>query len=496
MDALNSLPINPLNAPAQRSTAETPCDKDLQGSSFENLLHEKSAPMDEQASVATGAQQPEMAAKTADGDELPSADELSALVSMFPVLPMLALQPAPTVPAPTAEIGFGEIASAALTDTRLPATTAIETPFETARPLPIATGMRTGAARPLSIATGMPPVLPAERGSLIAEPRGQANSVTPGIDSNVKVPFAIDIPRSPAAGAVSLPPTSAITPQPIAEPAPAAGPTLEKPFVPEPLVTARELPAEVRGISSAKQELVMPAPAKSRAPAPKAATSAADSGALESLTVPLARQGDARVAAATWQQNSGGERREEKPGFLPQTSDPAAPASTATSSFIAPAAPAEPPAAIVRTQVETIVHRTMEAAERLRITGGERVEVQIKLDAGQELTVRLQLTHGEVRPIFLTESRELRQALEQNWSQFADRATDRTVRVTTPVFESPNSQSGMNDLNQQQREGRQRAFAEAQEAAFANAPFGRNLPRRANAAAPSAAPAPGVQLYA
>lgn len=240
----------------------------------------------------------------------------------------------------------------------------------------------------------------------------------------------------------------------------------------------------------------MPAPAKSRAPAPKAATSAADSGALESLTVPLARQGDIRVAAATWQQNSGGERREEKPGFLPQTSDPAAPAPTATSSFIAPAAPAEPPAAIVRTQVETIVHRTMEAAERLRITGGERVEVQIKLDAGQELTVRLQLTHGEVRPIFLTESRELRQALEQNWSQFTDRAIDRTVRVTTPVFESPNSQSGMNDLNQQQREGRQRAFAEAQEAASANAPFVRNLPRRANAAAPSAAPAPGVQLYA
>lgn len=243
----------------------------------------------------------------------------------------------------------------------------------------------------------------------------------------------------------------------------------------------------------------MSTPVKSRASEPKTAASAADGGTHESIVNPTPLQAGIRVPAPAGQHNGASEHREEKPSFAPQTSDAGAPtasASPAATFFTAPSASADEPAAIVRTQAETVIHRTMEAVERLRTTGGERVEVRIRLDAGNELTVRLQLTHGEIRPVFLTESRELRQAIEQNWAQFSERTSERTVRVTTPVFESPNSQSGMNDLSQQQREGRQRAFAEAQEEITGRIPAGRNSPRRIAAPAASAAPAAGVQLYA
>ena len=162
-----------------------------------------------------------------------------------------------------------------------------------------------------------------------------------------------------------------------------------------------------------------------------------------------------------------------------------------------PAPATSEPTAITRTDVETIVNRTVEAAERLRVTGQERVEVQVRLEAGQELTVRLHLANGEVKPVFLTDSQDLRRAIEQNWAQFSDRNSDRTTRVTTPVFESPNSQSGMNDLNQRQREGRERAFSQAQAEAFAaaNTP-GRGAPRRSTVSGPTLTAPAGIQLYA
>ena len=243
----------------------------------------------------------------------------------------------------------------------------------------------------------------------------------------------------------------------------------------------------------------MSTPAKPRESEPKAAASARGRGTLESTVNPTASQGAIRVPAPAGQHKGAGEQREETPSFAPQTSDAGAataPAIPSATFSTAPAAAADEPTAIVRTQAETVIHRTMEAVERLRTTGGERVEVKIRLDAGNELTVRLQLTHGEIRPVFLTESRELRQAIEQNWAQFSERTSERTVRVTTPVFESPNSQSGMNDLSQQQREGRQRAFAEAQEEIAGRIPAGRNSQRRMAAPVASAAPAAGVQLYA
>lgn len=156
-------------------------------------------------------------------------------------------------------------------------------------------------------------------------------------------------------------------------------------------------------------------------------------------------------------------------------------------------------------EISRVATATLEAAERLRATGGGRVEVQVQLEDGQSLTLRLQVTENQVQPHFVTESESLRQALEQGWSRFTHRAAERGLQIAAPVFESGQSQSGM-DFNQP-RDGRdsrgdRQAPQNREEASPAAAwPF---PPRRASGdsrqppsrVAAAAANAERVQLYA
>lgn len=249
------------------------------------------------------------------------------------------------------------------------------------------------------------------------------------------------------------------------------------------------------GTSTATQERVMPDTFQPRSPEPKTVGPAANFNAAEPFTPVIGAQTDGN---SSFQNQSGNDTsQEEKSAFQQQPREVIAVGQTFANPVNMSAPAVSEPTLITRTDVETIVHRTEEAAERLRVTGNERVEVKVRLEAGQELTVRLRFSNGEVTPVFLTESQDLRQVIEQNWAQFSERSSERTTRVTTPVFESPNSQSGMNDLNQRQREGRERAFTQAQAEAFAaaNAP-GRVAPRRPDVEGPTLTAPTGLQLYA
>lgn len=256
------------------------------------------------------------------------------------------------------------------------------------------------------------------------------------------------------------------------------------------------VPPTFDGTFTAMQEVAMPDPVKPPAPEPKTVTLAAKSATLQSTISMADGRADIPVAALHRSPSSGTRQGDEQPAFQQPPDTSLVPAPTPGSTFAPASQETSAAAPVTRAEAETVIHRTMDAAERLRATGGERLEVQIRLDSGHELTVRLHLTQGEVKPVFVTESHELRRAIEQNWAQFSDRSADKTTRVTTPVFESPNSQSGMNDLNQRQRESRERAFAQAQEESFAGA----NLPGRPfrgpNAKPATVASPAGIELYA
>ena len=142
--------------------------------------------------------------------------------------------------------------------------------------------------------------------------------------------------------------------------------------------------------------------------------------------------------------------------------------------------------------VAQVVTQTIHAAEQLRATGQERVEVAVKLEGGHDIIIQLRMANGEVTPVIRTDSEPLRLALERNWSLFSQRGGDRDLRVTTPVFESPQTSSNMSDLNHQ-RDGRQRAFNEpAHEFSQPQSPR-RNAPRSAGT---TPALTTGVRLYA
>jgi hypothetical protein len=110
-----------------------------------------------------------------------------------------------------------------------------------------------------------------------------------------------------------------------------------------------------------------------------------------------------------------------------------------------PASPASPLLPQQQAASATL-RQVVESADQMRSDGKTNVEVQVKLDDGQQLTVRLQMSQGSIHPIFKTDSPELRQALEQNWSGFRSTASERGLQISTPVFESPSGEGAFNSF--------------------------------------------------
>lgn len=149
---------------------------------------------------------------------------------------------------------------------------------------------------------------------------------------------------------------------------------------------------------------------------------------------------------------------------------------------------------VSRQEMTSIVNQAVDAAQRIKATGPESVEVKLQLESGETLSIQLQLTRGEVKPVFRAESESLRIALEQNWAQFSNRAEERGVRLASAVFESQPSSFGMNDQPGRQSGGERGEAGNPQDNLPSQTPL-----RRAPATTKSSAtlrPSAGVQLYA
>jgi len=138
---------------------------------------------------------------------------------------------------------------------------------------------------------------------------------------------------------------------------------------------------------------------------------------------------------------------------LPQAHDsqpasaPAAPIpsfSISSSAALIGKAPGAPAAQTSQSLASTALNQVLNSADKMTSDGSSHVAVQINLGDGQQLTVRLQMSQGTIHPIFKTESPELRQAIEQNWSGFRTGASERGLQIATPVFESAGSEGGFN----------------------------------------------------
>ena len=234
-----------------------------------------------------------------------------------------------------------------------------------------------------------------------------------------------------------------------------AGAGKEETGQPEPLQAA----VKPDGMAPAKQESAMQKPASNRSNPPRAATFAAS-------------------------ENSAATHMESFPNPAAFTGQLAGPV------LESPSKATE----VSRQEMVSIVNQTVDAAQRIKATGPERVEVKLQLESGETLSIQLQLTRGEVKPVFRAESESLRVALEQNWAQFSNRAEERGVRLASAVFESQPSSLGMNDQPGRQS-GRERGEpAPPQENLPSQTPF-RRIPTAAKSSATLLSSA-GVQLYA
>ena len=294
-------------------------------------------------------------------------------------------------------------------------------------------------------------------------------------------------------------PTAQPIPAEIAVPASLAANTLSRPIASHDPESIRGdfAPANFTGTTAAKPGHAMPAPTLQRQQRPAPVTSAgAVSNELAPVASPLDGAQTLRPSPVPAAQNG----REHPAGDHSENTERPPTPDIATAGFppdaVTTFASHDATAPIRSADVAQVVTQTIHAAEQLRATGQEHVEVAVKLEGGHELIIELRVANGEVTPLIRTDSEPLRQALEQNWSHFSQRGGDRELRVTTPVFESTQTSSNMSDLNQQ-RDGRQRAFNEPahefpqSSTPRRNAPLGTPHP-----ASPTPAPTSRVSLYA
>jgi hypothetical protein len=97
----------------------------------------------------------------------------------------------------------------------------------------------------------------------------------------------------------------------------------------------------------------------------------------------------------------------------------------------------------------------------MRSDGSSTVDMQVRLNDGTEVEIRVQLRDGHVEPTFKTDSEPLRQAIEQNWQQFTSESAQRGMRVTTPAFESPALTGGTYDSSHDQQQDRRQSFSDS-----------------------------------
>lgn len=91
---------------------------------------------------------------------------------------------------------------------------------------------------------------------------------------------------------------------------------------------------------------------------------------------------------------------------------------------------------------------------RIQPHGNSRVDLQVALEDGGHVSIQLQFRDGAVHASFQTSSPEMREALQQGWSQMAARS-DSSIPLGDAVFKSPSSMLGSNSGQQQFREQRQ-----------------------------------------
>ena len=107
---------------------------------------------------------------------------------------------------------------------------------------------------------------------------------------------------------------------------------------------------------------------------------------------------------------------------------------------------------VSRSSEATAILKTLSIeVEKLKQTGKSQIDLELQISDTDSVKIRLQVRGEEIRSVFITESPELRQALQKSWGEFAQSSRDRGFRFGDPTFQNPFSQNNSASEQGQQR---------------------------------------------
>ena len=95
--------------------------------------------------------------------------------------------------------------------------------------------------------------------------------------------------------------------------------------------------------------------------------------------------------------------------------------------------------------------------EKFKQTSKSRMELDLQVSETETVKIRIHLRGNEIRSTFITESPELREALQKSWPEFAQNNRDKGFRFGDPSFQNPYSQ---NESFAQKRDNQRKAMEE------------------------------------
>lgn len=96
--------------------------------------------------------------------------------------------------------------------------------------------------------------------------------------------------------------------------------------------------------------------------------------------------------------------------------------------------------------------------EKFRQSGESQVQLEIPVGDSESVKVRLNLRAGELRSTFITDSAELREALQKAWPEFSQTSRDRGFRFGDPSFQNAFSQNDSPSQGHQRQSDRETGF--------------------------------------
>ena len=121
--------------------------------------------------------------------------------------------------------------------------------------------------------------------------------------------------------------------------------------------------------------------------------------------------------------------------------------------------------------------------DKFRQTDRSQIQLDLPVGDNESVRIKLSLRGGELRSTFITESPELREALQKAWPEFSQNSRDRGFRLGDPSFQQSYSENNT-DLGQNNRRQTDTGTRESAEM-LSSTPMRKPLSNRSSASQPA-----------